>query len=383
MLSPRKHFSSLQEVLKFTYPKLHTGKSWYVDFMSYDPAAGKMRRKKYMLDSIPKITERRKRASELIEALTRQLRSGWSPWVNVEDSRGYTLLSDALDRYASSLERLPKYKTRKSYGSRLNVLREYISSMALPPRYVYQFDTAFVAEFLDWIHLDRECSARTRNNYRGWCSSLAAFFMERQYIATNPVEPIRTLSECAKKRQPLTEQMLKSMERHLMASDRMFLLACMMEYYTFIRPEELSHVKIGDISVKEQSVFIPASVSKNKRDGKVGLNDTIIKLMIELGVFAHHNDCYLFGDKMRVSEKRGSSEQFRRRWLKLRKDMRWGDEYQFYSLKDSGIRDLANSDGIVIARDQARHSDVSTTNRYLKGHDLPVHEETKKFKGAL
>lgn len=72
-----------------TYPRLHTKKSWYVDFMSFDPGAGKMRRKKFMLDGIPKITDRRKRAAELIEVLTKQLRAGWSPWVNVDDNRGY------------------------------------------------------------------------------------------------------------------------------------------------------------------------------------------------------------------------------------------------------------------------------------------------------
>lgn len=383
MYSPKKNFSSAKEVLKFTYPKLHTGKSWYVDFMSYDPAAGKMRRKKYMLDSIPKLKDRRKRAVELTDALIRKLRSGWSPWVNVEESRGYTLLSDALDRYADTIDRFPKYKTRKSYSSRLSILREYIDSLLLPPRYVYQFDTAFVVEFLDWILLDRGCGARTRNNYRGWCSSLAAFFIERQYIAVNPVEPIKKMYETTKKRQPLTVPMLKQLESHLEKHDKKFLLACMMEYYTFIRPEELVNVRIGDISVKEQTVFIPASVSKNKRDGKVGLNDTVIRLMLDLGVLNHHNDCHLFGKDMQVSEKKGSSEQFRRRWNRLRKELKWGDEYQFYSLKDSGIRDLANSDGIVIARDQARHTDVSTTNKYLCGRDLPVHEETKKFKGAL
>ena len=53
------------------------------------------------------------------------------------------------------------------------------------------------------------------------------------------------------------------------------------------------------------------------------------------------------------------------------------------SLKDSGLRDLANSQGIVIARDQARHTDVSTTNKYLQGRDLPVHPETKHFTGSL
>ena len=82
MCSTRKNFSPKSEVLNFTYPKLHTGKSWYVDFNSFDPATGTMKRKKYMLDSIGKIGERRKRATELIESLLKLLRAGWSPWVN-------------------------------------------------------------------------------------------------------------------------------------------------------------------------------------------------------------------------------------------------------------------------------------------------------------
>ena len=36
-----------------------------------------------------------------------------------------------------------------------------------------------------------------------------------------------------------------------------------------------------------------------------------------------------------------------------------------------------------MARDQARHSDIGTTNKYLKGDSLTVHEETKHFKGAF
>lgn len=125
MCPARKKFSPKSEVLSFTYPKLHTGKSWYVDFFSLDPATGTMRRKKYMLDSIEKITERRKRAAELTESLLKLLRSGWSPWVNVDDNRGYSLLSDALDKYEKSVEKMPKLKTRQSYLSCLNVMREY------------------------------------------------------------------------------------------------------------------------------------------------------------------------------------------------------------------------------------------------------------------
>ena len=161
-----------------------------------------MRRKKYHLDSIKKASERRAAATEIIEGVTRQLRDGWSPWVDVADKRGYTLLEDALRKYEAYIERLPKLKTRQSYGSKLNVLREYIAMQLLAPRYVYQYTTSFVSEFLDWLYFDREVTGRTRNNYRGWCSSLAGFFMEREYISSNPVEKIRNVAEDAKRDSP-------------------------------------------------------------------------------------------------------------------------------------------------------------------------------------
>ena len=385
MCAARRNLNALSEVLKFSYPKLHTGKTWFVDFYAYDPANGKMRRKKYHLDGIAKIRDRRKHAAELIESLTKLLRTGWSPFVDADNDRSYTLLEDAFKRYEAYVERMPKYHTRKGYTSRLNILRKYNESRMLPIRYVYQFDTAFVSDFLDYIYLDKERNPRTRNNYKGWCSSLANFFIEKQYLKSNPVAVIKDIAEVGKKRQPLTVPMLKKLQEHLADAHPHFYLACMMEYYCFIRPEELSHVRLADISISEQSVYTPAEVSKNKRDGKVGLNDKIIKFMIDLGIFKSPAEHYLFGPRVSApSATRGDSEMFRRKWNTLvRRGLGWSDSYQFYSLKDSGLRDLANSEGIVIARDQARHTDVSTTNKYLQGRDATVHEQTKHFEGNL
>mgnify|MGYP000234248685 CR=1 FL=1 len=221
------------------------------------------------------------------------------------------------------------------------------------------------------------------NNYRGWLSSIAAFFIERQYISSNPATAIKKVPEQKKKRQPLTVDMLHRLRAYLEPRDKVYLLACMMEYYTMIRPTELVNLRINDISLQEQSIFVAAEYSKNKRDGKVGINDDIIRLMLDVDLFSKPGTYYIFGRNMRPSQLKASSEIFRREWQKLRKALRWGDEYQFYSLKDSGIRDLANAEGIVIARDQARHTDISTTNRYLQGRDRPVHNETLHFKGNL
>ena len=387
---PRKRRgASLMEVVTYTLPKLHcTKKNWYVDFLALDPATRVLRRKKYMLDSIKNICDRKDRASEIITNVTIRLRQGWNPWADVTDRKGYAKVADILALYEKNIMKLHaagslKKKTLYDYTSRMNFLKDFIASRHIPIIYIYQFDQALISDFLDYIFMDCDSSARTRNNYRTWCYALCAWMVEKKYLEVNPVENIKTLQECEKQRDALAPKQLKELKKALGTSDKYFLLACMMEYYTLIRPTELSCIRLQDIFIKEQKVFVSSEVSKNRRDGMVGLNDTIIKLMIELKVFTNPSHFYLFGPSMKPDGKKADPRIFRDRFAKLRKAMGWPNSYMFYSLKDSGIRDLANSEGIVIARDQARHTDISTTNRYLKGSALAVHEETKHFKGNL
>lgn len=104
--------------------------------------------------------------------------------------------------------------------------------------------------------------------------------------------------------------------------------------------------------------------------------------MIEQGVFSHPSQDYLFGKHIRPGSEQIAVNRFRQEWVRVRKALGFPSSYQFYSLKDSGIRDLANAEGIVVARDQARHSDISVTNRYLKSPKV-AHDSTKHFVGDL
>ncbi|MCM0342529.1 site-specific integrase [Bacteroides fragilis] len=388
MYSKQRKGASLHEVITYTLPKLHTGKNWYIDFLCYDPIDGKMRRKKYMLDSIKSQSARKKQAAEIITNCTNRLREGWNPWADASNSRQYTKLSDICDIYIKYLNKLTsskaiKNKTNTDYKSRLNILVEYNNNLAKPIVYIYQLNQSFISDFLDYILLDRDSNARTRNNYRIWASSFCTWLIEKQYLEVNPVEKIKTLAEKEKFRSSLTKEDLIRMKEFLEETNKHFLLACRMEYYTFIRPDELSNIRLQDINIKEQKVFIASTISKNRRDGMVGLNDEIIKLMIDIGTFNQPSHYFLFGKNFKPSEQKADARIFREYFIKVRAFLRFPKNYQFYSLKDSGIRDLANAEGIVIARDQARHSDISTTNRYLKGNDLTVHEETKHFTGSI
>lgn len=111
------------------------------------------------------------------------------------------------------------------------------------------------------------------------------------------------------------------------------------------------------------------------------MNKVIVKLMLDLNIFSYPNDYYLFGSKFVPNKERIGADQFTKRWRVMRKDLKWDDCYQFYSLKDSGIRDLANAQGVVVARDQARHSDITTTNKYIQRHGVQL--VTLGFEGCL
>lgn len=382
-----KELISEKVIVQFTLPRLHKSKQWYVDFFAFDPGRDCMRRKKYMLDRYKSERDRENIASILIHNLFEKLKVGWNPFVNARKTRQFMKFQTVLQRYhdytvTAESKGILKHKTAIDYRSRLNQLKIYLEETETDIKYVYQFDRAFAVDFLDYLILDKDVSAKTRNNYRTWLSTFASWLKERQYIDKNPIDDIHMLKEEEKFRDPLTTEDLVRLRDYTVKRSPQFYLACMMEYYCFIRPDELRYVKVGDISITDQTVYIHPEFSKNRKGQVVALNDKVLRIMIEQKVFDHPSNEFLFGHDLTPGPEKIYVNQFRKEWQKVRKALGFPMSYQFYSLKDSGIRDLANAEGIVVARDQARHSDVSVTNKYLKNAKF-AHEETKHFKGEL
>lgn len=370
-------------VCGYTLPKYHEGKKCFVDWYFVDPVTGEKRRKKHHFDSIKSKSARRQAAEVFIHSLLKKLYAGVSPVGDSSAARASTPFADALNSYEKSLERFDRKKTRFAYQSRLKVFREYLSQRSIPIDTCGKFDHAVCVSFLDWVLFDREVTPRTRNNYLGWLYSLGEYMSERGYISGNPAAGIKKISENEKYRVLPTERELKAITSLLEETDRPYLLACLMIYYTFIRPTELSNLRVGDISVKNMEIRISGSFSKNRKTECVALNARIIKLMIDLGVLERPSDHFIFSRGFLPGVDQIPADSFNRRWAGVRRRLNLDKRVQFYSLKGAGIRDLANSEGIVVARDQARHRDVATTNQYLSERGSIAPEQPKKFRGSM
>lgn len=379
---------------QFRLPQfVQTAKSAYVYYYVLDPvsvASGKPKliRLKKKFGRIKNKRKQRGAALRFCQDIGLKLQRGWNPLVETGGTKGLTLWSDAMAKYLSYILKKQhdgsmRPDSVENYKSRVHRLDEFIKTQAAPLVYCYQFDRVFVEDYLDYCYIERNCSPATRNNYLSWLQALSSWLIGRGYIGKDPTEGVEKLRMTDKERKPLTEDAMTRLRAHLEQSDRHFLLACMVHYYTLVRPKEMSYIRIGDISLKEQTLFIPGSVSKNHRDAKVTLPAIVIMMMIDLGIFNSPSSYYLFGSGFTPSAKRGTAKQYRDRWAKVRKELGFPSSYKFYSLKDTGITDAVERVGLVVAKDQARHSSIATTNRYIRKEQLTAHEELKNYEGNL
>lgn len=385
MYLSEKDLVSSRNIINFTLPQLHRGKQVYVDFYAFDPVSGKLRRKKYMLNRYKKKADRSTMAALIIHNIIEKLKAGWNPFVNANRTRQFTPFPTILSRYKDFLrisekKNIFKHKTVIDYQSRIAVIEKYFKETDAEIKYAYQFNRAFCIDFLDYLLFDKDVTTRTRNNYRTWLSTFASWLVDKQYIDENPVEKIKMMREDEKFRKPLSKDALSRLRAYLYINNRPFLLACLLEYYAFIRPNELRFVKIGYFSIENQTVTIPGEFSKNRKRQTVALHDSVLKLMIELHVFDRPSQEYLFGPKLVPSAEQIPVNRFRLEWVKVRNALHFPVTYQFYSLKDAGIEDVTNCLGLVNAQRQARHANAETTNRYIDSVDI-INEGTKHFNG--
>lgn len=247
-----------------------------------------MRRKKYMLGRYKTPKELNTMAKQKIAWLVEQLQAGWNPFVKARNTRQFTPWETVLGRYKDYLatagrKGLLKAKTAYDYQSRVKNLEEFLSESGTTLLYIYEFDRELCVDFLDYLYFDKDVSAVTRNGYRTWLSTFASWLIDKSYLTgENPVASIRQMREEEKMREPLTKTALAAMRTYLTSRNPHFLLACYIEYYVNIRPEEMRHLKIGYIDIENCIVALPGKFAKNRKRQEVTVPKKVLKLMIEL-----------------------------------------------------------------------------------------------------
>jgi integrase len=310
--------TSLHELIGYKPPRLTAGKScWYVGFYAFDPIAGQLRQKRIKLNHINPISTRRLYANELIKRINEKLIDGWSPWIESENSNAYKEFSEVCDHFRLLLSRqlssgIIRRDTYLSYTSLIKNVENYNIEKG-KIKYIYQFDRLFCLRFLEYIYIERKNTAQTRDNYLSFLRLFSTFLVQQQYCKTKPTDGIATLGRRARKKQRtiIPENVRIKISEYLRNNNKNMYLASCVLYYCFIRPTEMSLLKIKQINLANYTILIPDNVSKNKTTAMITIPQPLQELFIEMEIEKYPPDYYLFSDRCAPGKKLRSEKQFR------------------------------------------------------------------------
>lgn len=368
--------SVINQLKGWTPPVFHQVSECYVSFTAFNPATGKMKIKKIMLGRFKNKRLQREKAMQLMQALTEKLLGGWNPWIESSTSAEYALFDDVCMKYEEWLAKMVKengyrMETVASYMSYMKILKDWIADKNV--YYIYQLDRRIVSKFLDYVFVERNNTLQTRNNYLAWLKTFSTWLLQRMYVPKNPTDGFQSVMRYShhKNRDIISEDDLVRLREYLEAKNPHYLLATYILYYTFLRPHEMSRIKIEDIKVKKQLIYVHGENAKNHSDAVVTLPKKILQLMIDLRIFDAAGSDYLFSRDFKPGREYRSEKCFRDYWQRvLRKELKLPERYKFYSLKDTGITNMLRGHvDTVTVRDQARHSSIDITNIYVP-HDI-------------
>lgn len=384
--------SALNEILSFTYPKLHTGSCWFISFYAFDPAKGEMRRKRIKINSVGTALQKRKYASMLCHRLTAKLESGWNPWVDAEADLCYKQFFDVLSHYRNYTTKLLndgvlRQSTYHDYMCFAHILASWNENRRSPIRYIYQFDRDFCVRFLDYIYIERENSPRTRNNYLAFLRTFSSFLVQHLYLKERPTDGLVSVGKSLlkKERKVIAPIDMQRLHDWLQRNNRPFLLVCYFLHYMLIRPKEIAKLRLCDICVAKQTIYIDDTISKNKKSAFVTMPAKIIELMLDLGYFNVPGSYYIFSHGFRPGEDWVNEKVYRDYWSRtIRPALNFPKEYKFYSLKDTGITAMlrAGCDALSV-KEQARHSSLLMTDIYTPQDIREANPILLNYKGIL
>lgn len=263
------------------------------------------------------------------------------------------------------------FKTYQSYQSHAYVFINWLKRQGMDNIPIRKITSEIVREFFFYLGKERGLDRPTCEKY---FLHLRLLFYHAQKIGEIDKIPFDLVAFPRKKKDQgaamIHQSHLKSLLLEIKEHDPQLFLACMIQYYCFIRPgKELRLMKVGDIDLALGLITIQQENAKNRLKQVVTMPQQIIDICYEYGIDTANKSLYVFGKRKQFNTKPVSVNMLRCRFNQFRDKMELPKSYKFYSFKHTGASNLHLS-GISMRElmDQLRHTKLDATQHYLKKH---------------
>jgi len=342
--------------------------NWHVSYYITNPSTNVLVRKRIKLNHIESKVTRRQYAFELIRSINQKLADGWNPYIEDEAPKSFSLFLEVIDIYFEQKEKELKPSSIQGYKSKLKIFTKWLSKkFDIKKLYIYSIDNQVANDFMQYLYLKRNISERRYNNYRSDFIIFWNWLIKNGFAKTNSFEKISKKKTTEKTRDFIDDVTLNKIFNYLQKNDIYFYAICCLCYYGLIRPIEILQLKKDYFDFKNNIIILPAKITKNSKQRYVTITKKLKEAILQLDFENISSNDYLFSNNFVPGNQGMSTHSISSKWARLRAKLDLPMEYQFYSLKDTGIIKML-SIGIPpnAVRDQAGHEDLTTTNKYIK-----------------
>ncbi len=356
---------------------------WQVVYYALNPQTERLERVRVKLNrAVSRYRTKREAtiyATEVVNNLNLKLSGGWSPFFEGENARLYEKIDNVIHYFLDEKAKELRENTMRSYKSFARQFLKWLNEHA-PNSYASLIGHITVVRFMDDFYI-RKVNPRSYNNIVKMGRAFFNWCVEKGYSKQNPFDKIKIKKVYAKTRTIIPADVRRDITEYLNGIDNTgFALVLNLVYSSLIRPNEIRHIQIKHINLKEKYIEIPGNVAKNHRQRHSALSDASIELLYKLNYSAFPKNYYLIGNGMAPSNKMCGNGKFTKEWAKLRAKMKLPANMQLYSLRDTGIYEMlkAGIDNLSVMQ-HADHHDLSVTTKYANHADKHLIYKINKF----
>ena len=382
-MSLHKNSSKASLFIDYIPAELRENKRWEIIYYVKNPFSKKLVRKAIRVKPMNSITKRRKLGRHLVKNINIELQKGWNPFKTEKNAAAFKVFITEVDQFVKRLRLQLKKgdvrpETLKSYRSYANVIKNYTITYHKENTTIFDVNTNFLIEFLDYIYYDCENSSTTRNNYLSFLKIIFSHFKTKKIIGSNPCDEIKHLPKKQKQKTIIPKGVRQNIVRYLEVENKAYLTLCLACFYCFIRRTELSKIKVKDVILRQGIIQITNTNSKNKKTQSVTIPNNFIMYLADHLKNAVNDDYLFSADNYKPGINQLNPRQISREWNRMKKAIDIPKQYTWYSLKDTGITELLLQGVPTIkVRDQARHHSISQTEVYTPREILKAEAEIK------
>ncbi len=359
-------------------------KRWYVSCWVWSLEKNELVRRRFYsgINRLRTITERWEAGKELESYVNDLLDKGYVVGKDVSnvnaDGLNKLTIGHSFDFVMSLKKNSVSAGSLLQYNSTVNKLKNWLKNHHFEKTKITGLSKDMVIAFMDYLlNSDKINSNQTYNNHLSVLRIFLNALLNRdnKLFGKNFAEDIKMLPTSSRKHAAYSTDEMKSIKAEMVNQKQLqLLLFIQFIYYTLARPNEIYHLKVGNIDLDQKRIFISRSISKNRKSSFVDLYPPLESEIVKSGIMKYPKEYFIFSPIGHPALKICHKKWFYLRHVAILQslDMNKSDrEYTLYSYKHSGAINLFLS-GLepIDIQKQCRHHSLQQTMDYLRELDL-------------